>query len=102
ELKLMIDFVWDSDQDIVDKQTMGIWVLSKGWINSIYQNALLWQDGKYKPKSAPTHNREWIAEASTKKGGLAYGKPIRSDEEEDEPEEEIKPRKRVRIGLGLR
>lgn len=81
ELKLMIDFVWESNQDIQPKQTLGIWIMSKGWINTIYQNSLLWRDGKYRPKSAPTHNREWIAEASTKSsesiGGLSYGKPIK-------------------------
>lgn len=96
ELKTMIDFVWESDQDIVDKRTVGIWILSKGWINTIYQNSVLWKDGQYKPKSAPSRNREWVAEASSKpvvkSNGIKYGKPIRDDEEE---EEETVPEKSV-------
>lgn len=100
ELKLMIDFVWDSPQDIMDKQTVGIFILSKGWINTIYQNSILWRDGKYKPKHAPTHNREWVAEASTKSSGITYGKPIRDDE--DEIPKEKKSGSKVRVGFGLR
>lgn len=86
DLKNMIDFVFDSPQDIVDKRTVGLWVLSKGWINSIFQNTQLWINGKYKPKSAPLHNREWVAEASSKKSGtgLVYGKPLKDEDEEIE------------------
>lgn len=85
ELKNMIDFVFESDQDIVEKRTVGIWILSKGWINSIYQNMTLWMEGTYKPKTAPKRNREWqpeVAEASRKESvtGLSYGKPIRGEE----------------------
>ena len=96
ELKLMIDFIWDSNQDIHPKQTVGIWIISKGWINTIYQNALLWQDGKYRPKTAPTHNREWIAEASSKPStGIEYGKPVKDS---SEPQQKIKPKKKIKIG----
>ena len=107
ELKLMIDFLYDSDQDIHPKQTLGIWILSKGWINSVYQSSLLWKDGKYRPKSAPTHNREWIAEASTKtkpsNSGLRYGKPIRDkgdDEVAPKPKAPEGKKKKSRITLG--
>lgn len=88
ELKDMIDFVFDSNQDIVEKRTVGLWILSKGWINSIYQNTILWKEGKYKPKTAPKRNREWqpeVAEASVKKSGLTYGKPVREDKEDSIP-----------------
>jgi hypothetical protein len=85
EIKAMIDFVWDSEQDIQDKRTVGLWILSKGWVNTIYQNTKLWIDGDYKPKKAPKRNREWkdVAEASRKDSGtgINYGKPIRDDEE---------------------
>lgn len=88
ELKDMIDFVFDSNQDMVEKRTVGLWILSKGWINSVYQNTLLWKEGKYKPKTAPKRNREWqpevAIEASRKEiGGLNYGKPIREKETEE-------------------
>lgn len=85
EIKDMIDFVFDSNQDMVEKRTVGIWILSKGWINSVYQNSVLWKEGKYKPKTAPKRNREWqpeVAEASRKDAGISYGKPIRSTTEE--------------------
>lgn len=106
ELKTMIDFVWESDQDIVDKRTVGIWILSKGWINTIYQNSVLWKDGQYVPKSAPSRNREWVAEASSKpvvkSNGLKYGKPIRDEEEEVIPEKAVTTTapKKTKITLG--
>jgi hypothetical protein len=70
---------------MVEKKTVGIWILSKGWINSVYQNTILWKEGKYKPKTAPKRNREWqpeTAEASKKisVAGLAYGKPSEKEE----------------------
>lgn len=48
DIKLMIDFIFDSDQTFVDKRTVGFWVLSKGWLNTIYNNSVLWKDGKFK------------------------------------------------------
>ena len=96
ELKDMIDFIFDSNQDMIEKRTVGVWILSKGWINSVYQNTILWKEGKYKPKTAPKRNREWqgVKEASSKKSGtgLNYGKPVR--EEEDEPVRKNKPLKK--------
>ncbi|AEZ50510.1 hypothetical protein F400_gp063 [Bacillus phage BCD7] len=65
-LKDMIDFVFDSGQDITDTRTVGVWIISKGWLQSIYQNTQLWKAGEYKTKNAPKRNREWIAEASEK------------------------------------
>jgi hypothetical protein len=95
DLKNMIDFVFDSNQDIVDKRTVGLWILSKGWINSIFQSTNLWLAGEYKPKNAPTHNREWVAEASRKDSGtgLVYGKPIK----EDKPKKVNKPKGSIRF-----
>lgn len=97
DLKNMIDFVFDSNQDIVDKRTVGIWILSKGWINSIFQSTQLWKAGQYKPKSAPKHNREWVAEASSKSSGtgLTYGKPIKDEPLEEKPK--VKPKGRIRF-----
>lgn len=66
DLKDMIDFVFDSGQDIVDTRTVGVWIISKGWLQTIYQNTQLWKAGDYKPKNAPKRNREWVAEASEK------------------------------------
>lgn len=98
DIKNMIDFLFESEQDMIDKRTLGLWALSKGWINSVYQNTTLWIAGEYKPKSAPKRNREWtgsvVAEASSKKSGtgLMYGKPIKDEPTGDEPK---KPKGRI-------
>lgn len=71
EIKAMIDFIFDSNQDIHDKRTVGVWILSKGWINTIYQSTVLWQSGEYKTKAeastAPKRNREWTGEEESPK-----------------------------------
>ena len=59
EIKVAIDFLFDSDQDILDKKTIGIWALSGGWLNTIYQNSQLWIEGNYLPKNSPPRRREW-------------------------------------------
>lgn len=92
EIKNMIDFVWDCDHDIYSpKSTMGIWILSKGWINTIYQNSVLWAEGKYKPKNAPMRNREWVDEASVK--------PTEEEVKVDKKKPVIR-KKKVTIGWG--
>ena len=95
DIKNMIDFLFDSDQDIIDKRTIGLWALSKGWINTIYQNTQLWIRGEYKPKNSPKRNREWIgnaSEASRKSSGtgLYYGKPIKEEKDEKKETKRIK------------
>jgi hypothetical protein len=100
-IKLMIDFLFDSDQDIVDKRTLSVYHLSKGWINTIYQNSLLWKDGDYRPRSAknnpPKRNREWqepVAASRKDAGaGIHYGKPVRDDDEPEDPQ----PKRKVRL-----
>lgn len=70
EVKLMIDFLWDCEHDIHPKKTMGTWILSKGWINGVYQSAIQWRDGEYKTQAElkrqayqqPTRNREWVSD----------------------------------------
>lgn len=61
EIKVYIDFIFDSNQEIVDKRTVGIWIFSGGWINTIYQHSQLWIKGETKNVSK---NREWIEENS--------------------------------------
>lgn len=68
DIKLMIDFIFDSDQDIVPKKQAGSYLLSKNWIQGIYRNAKLWEIGEYTPLSkfkkdrlttVKKRNREW-------------------------------------------
>lgn len=71
DLKLLIDFLFDSNQDIMPKLQAGSYLLSAKWIQGVYQSALLWQTGDYKTKaeinkqkyqaSIPEkRNREWV------------------------------------------
>ena len=71
DIKLLIDFIFDSNQDIKPKLQAGSYLLSAKWIQGVYQSALLWQTGDYKTKaeinkekyqsSIPEkRNREWI------------------------------------------
>lgn len=70
EVKAMIDFLWDSEQDMFIKSSMGVLVLRSDCINGIYQNSQDWIFGKYKTraqwkqeKRQPTkRNREWVGE----------------------------------------
>lgn len=95
-IKGMIDFIFDSDQDITDKRTASIYLLSSGWINTMYQNSQLWLSGEYTPRSqkkndTPKRVREWTGAepvASSRKDtgtGISYGKPIRGEEDGDKP-----------------
>ena len=67
DVKLMIDFVFDSSQDIKPKLQLGSYIFSKGWLQGVYQSSMLWQTGDYmnqaeanKAKYAPDkRNREW-------------------------------------------
>jgi len=62
DIKLMIDFLFDSSQDIKEKRQVGSYLLSSKWIDSIYRNAKLWQDGEY------LNRREtWAKEAKEQK-----------------------------------
>lgn len=71
DIKLLIDFIFDSNQDIKPKLQAGSYLFSAKWIQGVYQSALLWQTGDYKTKaeinrekyqsSIPEkRNREWI------------------------------------------
>lgn len=61
EICLMIEFVFSSNQNYLDKSTFTTSLLVSGWCNTIYHDALLWADDKYKPK-AKKPSREWTKE----------------------------------------
>ena len=50
DIKLMIDFIFDSNQNIVEKKTASISLLSSSWYDTMYSNAKMWNAGTYKPK----------------------------------------------------
>lgn len=53
EICLMIEFLFLSEQDYLDKTRIAPTVLSSGWCNTIYQDSLLWAEDKYVNKKRP-------------------------------------------------
>ena len=64
----MIEFLYDSEQDYLDKSRLSINLLASQWINTIYADMQLWVDDKYTPKSKQdsrkkaVKQREWSSE----------------------------------------
>lgn len=64
----MIEFLFDSEQDYLDKSRLSINLLASQWINTIYADMQLWVDDKYVPKSKQdkkkkaVKQREWSSE----------------------------------------
>lgn len=67
EIALMIEFIFFSEQDYLEKTNTQPTVLASSWVNTIYHDAMLWVDDKYVPgkskhvpKPRPTlKKREW-------------------------------------------
>lgn len=58
----MIEFLYTSDQDYLDKERLSPNLLVSGWVNSIYYDTQKWLEDKYVPNSKkPKHpnRREW-------------------------------------------
>lgn len=57
----MIEFLYESEQDYLDKNRLSPNLLASQWINTIYADMKLWVDDKYVPKTKKKHkNKEWI------------------------------------------
>lgn len=68
DIRDIIDFVWDAPHKIMDKSTMGVWILSANWLNTVYNSMLKWRNGESLTPNAPADKREWIPEEKTEKG----------------------------------
>lgn len=57
----MIEFLFRSEQDYLDKNRLSPNVLASNWVNTIYADTQLWLDDKYSPNSAKKSKkqREW-------------------------------------------
>ncbi len=59
DIKLMMDYLWDSEEPINLKEgrlqypSYGLFLLSNGWLNSIYNKAVWWKS------KTPTNARGW-------------------------------------------
>lgn len=52
EICAMIEFLFTSEQDYLDKHHLSPNVLASGWVNTIYADTNLWVNDQYVPKSA--------------------------------------------------
>lgn len=65
EILIMIEFLFKSDQDYLDKRYIQPTVLISGWCNKIYQDSQLWLNDKYVPKSkAKFSQREYTGDTN--------------------------------------
>ena len=61
----MIEFLYESDQDYLDKDRLSPNLLASQWVNTIYADMQLWVDDKYIPRSVQARKknnikqREW-------------------------------------------
>lgn len=58
----MIEFLYMSDQDYLEKDRLSPNLLASQWVNTIYADMQLWVDDKYVPKSKKTKKKskgEW-------------------------------------------
>lgn len=69
----MIEFLYTSEQDYLDKDRLSPNVLASRWVNTIYSDMQLWVDDKYVPRSKQKHaKKEWTdtVDKSTTKASI--------------------------------
>lgn len=68
----MIEFLYNSEQDYLDKERISPNILASSWINTIYADFKLWVDDKFVPRKKQKYQKkEWTApieESNTKIG----------------------------------
>ena len=75
----MIEFLYESDQDYLDKDRLSFNILASQWINTIYADMKLWVDDLYTPKSVKAKKknsvktREWDNEVANTKNDVNIG-----------------------------
>lgn len=71
EICLMIEFVFNSNQNYLDKSTFSPSLLMSRWCNTIYHDSLLWVDDKYVPDTNRAKStREWGKEVTDEKASI--------------------------------
>lgn len=71
DICLMIEFVYCSDQNYLDKEGLSPTVLVSSYCNTIYKDTMLWVNDKYTPKKRTTKKkaiREWDNKANSSIG----------------------------------
>ncbi|MBR2723931.1 MAG: hypothetical protein IKB72_00620 [Ruminococcus sp.] len=70
EICLMIEFIFCSEQNYLDKNITQPTVLSSTWCNTIYRDSILWANDEYDPTVRPVKQkvtREWSGDTTTDK-----------------------------------
>lgn len=70
EICLMIEFIFCSNQNYLDKEITQPTVLSSTWCNTIYRDSIAWANDEYDPNFKTAKNRttrEWKGDTSTDK-----------------------------------
>lgn len=70
EICLMIEFIFCSEQNYLDREITQPTVLSSTWCNTIYRDSIAWANDEYDPNVKPVKNkvsREWKGDTSTDK-----------------------------------
>ena len=76
EICLMIEFIFCSPQNYLDKTATQPTVLASSWCNTIYRDSLLWADDAYEPSVKTTSKkerikkREWQREVTDEKATI--------------------------------
>lgn len=75
ELCGMIEFLYMSEQDYLDKSRLSPNLLVSGWVNTIYADMKLWVEDKYIPKSALRRHesREWDKQDDSDDSNVTIG-----------------------------
>ena len=75
----MIEFLYESDQDYLDKSRLSPNILASQWVNTIYADMQLWVEDKYVPRSVQTKKkknikqREWDKDEAQTKNNVSIG-----------------------------
>lgn len=75
----MIEFLYESDQDYLDKDRLSPNILASSWVNTVYADMKLWVDDKYIPRSVQTKKkknvsqREWDKNDANTKNNVNIG-----------------------------
>lgn len=75
----MIEFLYESDQDYLDKDRLSPNLLASSWVNTIYADMQLWVDDKYIPRSVQAKKkknikqREWDKDEAQTKNDVSIG-----------------------------
>ena len=81
EICAMIEFLYFSEQDYLEKDRLSIGILSSRWISTIHADMLLWVDDKYSPKSVVKRKKkplrgEWTGEKPNNETSSKHKKSV--------------------------